>query len=154
MRLRAGQAAVETMLAVLVVTFVFLALFRLSHMLTGKILVEHAAMRVARARAVGFNDFMCTKAARVAVIPVAGKRLWPEDESFSVANELARVRTYLESPDGARARGLLDYEGWSRLFVDPGDGEQSVVRLKTGWFSIEGKASVDGDSAYYMGGGE
>ena len=154
MRLRAGQAAVETMLAVLVVTFVFLALFRLSHMLTGKILVEHAAMRVARARAVGFNDFMCTKAARVAVIPVAGKRLWPEDESFSVANELARVRTYLESPDGARARGLLDYEDWSRLFVDPGDGEQSVVRLKTGWFSIEGKASVDGGSAYYMGGGE
>ena len=151
---RAGQAAVETMLAVLVVTFVFLALFRLSHMLTGKILVEHAAMRVARARAVGFNDFMCAKAARVAVIPVAGKRLWPEGESFTYANELARVRTYLESPDGARARGLLEYEHWNNLFVDPGDGQRSVVRLGTGWFSLEGKASVEGSSSYYMRGGE
>jgi len=145
---------IETVIAVLVVTFIFLALFGLSHLLTGKILVEHAAMRVARARAVGFNDFMCAKAARVAVIPVAGKRLWPEDDSFSYANELARVRTYLESPDGARARGLLEYEHWKDLFVDPGDGLQSVVRLKTGWFSLEGKASVEGSSTYYMGGGE
>ena len=151
---RAGQAAVETVLAVLVVTFVFLALFRLSHMLTGKILVEYAAMRVARARAVGFNDFMCRKAARVAVIPVAGKRLWPESDSFTYANELARVRTYLESPDGARAAGLLDYEHWKKLSVDPGDGSRSVVRLGTGWFSLEGKASVEGSSSYYMEGGQ
>ena len=43
----------ETVLAVLCITFAFFALFRLSHMLMGKILVEHAAMRVARARAVG-----------------------------------------------------------------------------------------------------
>ena len=63
---------VETVIAVLAITFIFLALFSLSHILTGKILVQHAAMRVARARAVGFNDFMCEKTARVAVIPVAG----------------------------------------------------------------------------------
>ena len=151
---RAGQAAVETMLAVLVVTFVFLALFRLSHMLTGKILVEHAAMRVARARAVGFNDFMCAKAARVAVIPVAGKRLWPDGASFTYANELARVRTYLESPDGARASGLLEYENWKKLSVDPGDGGNSVVRLRTGWFDLEGRAGVEEGYTYYMGGGE
>ena len=62
---RAGQAAVETVIAVLIVTSIFLVLFRLSHLLTGKILAEHAAMRVARARAVGFNDFMCRKAARI-----------------------------------------------------------------------------------------
>ena len=145
---------VETVLAVLAVTLVFTVLFNLSHLLTGKILAEHAAMRVARARAVGFNDFMCAKAARVAVIPVAGKRLWPEDESFTYANELARVRTYLESPDGARARGLLEYEHWNHLFVDPGDGVRSVVRLGTGWFAVEGKASVEGSSSYYMEGGQ
>ena len=67
-----GQAMVETVLAVLIISFLFLALFKLSHMLTGKIMLEHAAMRVARARAVGMNEFMCLKAARVAVIPVAG----------------------------------------------------------------------------------
>ena len=55
---------VETVLAVLVITFLFLVLFKLAHMLMGKIMLEHAAMRVARARAVGCNGFMCLKAWR------------------------------------------------------------------------------------------
>ena len=143
---------IETVLAVLVVTFIFLMLFNLSHVLTGKILVEHAAMRVARARAVGFNDFMCLKTARVAVIPVSGRRLWPTDEKFTAGNELARVRTYLESPDAARANGLLDYENWHTMSVDAGDGGQSVVNLKTGWFKVEGKAGIEDGYTYYMGG--
>ena len=143
---------VETVLAVLVVSLVFFVLFNLSHLLTGKILVEHAAMRVARARAVGFNDFMCVKAARVAVIPVAGRRLWPVEESFTTANELARVRTYLESPDASRANGLLEYENWKTLDVDAGDGGQSVVTLKTGWFKVEGKAGIEDGYTYYMDG--
>ena len=75
---------VETVIAVLIITFVFLGLFKLSQMLMGKIMLEHAAMRVARARAVGFNDFMCIKAGRGAGIPAAGKRVWPADgEEFN-----------------------------------------------------------------------
>ena len=72
---RHGQAMLEALLAVCLVTSAFLALFTLSQMLTGKILLQHAAMRVARARAVGFNDFMCRKSARVAVIPISSRRL-------------------------------------------------------------------------------
>lgn len=151
---RSGQAAVETLLAVLVVTFVFLALFRLSHMLTGKILAEHAAMRVARARAVGFNDFMCIKAARVSIMPVAGKRLWPVGKEFSDSSLIYRVRTYLESPDASRANGLLQYEGWDKLQVDPGDAGQSVVILQNDWFKLEGKAGVEDGYTYYMEGGQ
>lgn len=147
---------VETVLAVLIVSAVFFGLFRLSRLLTGKILLEHAAMRVARARAVGFNDFMCRKAARVSVIPVAGRRLWPdpEDESFALGEELTRVRTYLESPDEARARGLLEYEGWSRLGIDPGDGGQSVVTLSVEGVRIEGRAGIENGASYYMGGAQ
>ena len=136
---------IETVLAVLIITFVFLGLFKLSHMLTGKILLEHAAMRVARARAVGFNDFMCTKIARVAVIPVAGRRLWP-DESVDGLSEVDRVYTYFETGNEALARGLLEYEGWENLSVDPGDGGMSVVTLKTNWFRLEGKAGA----SYYL----
>ena len=95
---------------------------------------------------------MCLKTARVAVIPVAGKRLWPVDEKFTAGNELARVRTYLESPDAARANGLLEYENWKTLSVDAGDGGQSVVNLKTGWFKVEGKAGIEDGYTYYMGG--
>ena len=152
-RSKPGQAMVETVIAVLIVTSVFLVLFRLSHMLTGKILAEHAAMRVARARAVGFNDFMCRKAARIAVVPVAGRRLWPDGDDFSPEMERARFRTYLESPDEARANGLLAYEYWPTMFVDPGDGGQSVVTLKTGWFRLEGKAGIEDCASYWLEGG-
>lgn len=151
---RLGQAAVETVLATLVVTVAFLFLFSLSRLLTGKILLEHAAMRVARARAVGFNDFMCLKTARVAVIPTAGKCLWPDMESTDEGVAMARVRTYLESPDESRARGLLEYEGWKKLGVAAGDGGQSVVTLKTEWCDLEGKAGVDRGYTYYMEGGQ
>ena len=149
---------IETVIAVLVVTSIFLCLFKLSHMLTGKILLEHAAMRVARARAVGFNDFMCTKIARVAAIPVSGKRLWPEDsETMGSSMLIGRVCTYLQSADAARARGLLEYEGWSRLKVEPGDGTESAVSMgfelfeapKT-TFTLDGEAGVEANHTLYM----
>ena len=150
--LRRGQAMVESLLAVLIITFLFLSLFGLSRLLMGKVMAEHAAMRVARARAVGFNDFMCLKSARVAMIPSAGKRLWPTDDTFGDAQESGRVRTYMESPDEARARGLLEYEGWqpTRLLVDPGDGTLSRVRLRDGWIDVRGEAGIEQGYTYYL----
>ena len=153
-----GQAMIETVLAVLVVSFAFLALFRLSHMLTGKILVEHAAMRVARARSVGFNDFMCKKSARIAVMPVAGKRLWPEGWSFDDSRELSRVPIYMRSADGAVARGVLEYDGWNRLSVEPGDGTD--VRTSLGFsifgdsvqYRLEGRAGIEDNHSLYLTG--
>ncbi len=148
---------IETVLAVLIVTFAFLALFKLSHMLTGKILLEHAAMRVARARTVGLNRFMCSKAARVAVIPVAGERLWPTGaDAIDWQMERARVPDYMYSEDGARARAILDYEGWSRLSVRPGDGRDARVALGFSLFDgaftyeLEGKAGVESNASLYM----
>ena len=56
--MRRGQAMVETMLAVVFVTVILFGLLQLSHLLTTKILLDHAAARAARAKSVGFNDFM------------------------------------------------------------------------------------------------
>lgn len=148
--LRSGQSMIETMLAVIVVTSIFLVLFRLSHMLTGKILLEHAAMRAARARTVGFNDFMCRKAARVAVIPVAGKRLWPQGDEFDYGMELARVAIYMGTPNAAVARGVLEYEGWNRFTVDPDRGGDTRTRLETDWFDLEGEADLEENFTLYM----
>ena len=152
---------IETVIALLIITSVFLCLFRLSHMLTGKILLEHAAMRVARARAVGMNAFMCEKAARVAVIPVAGKRLWPEGDTLDFGMERARVPIYMGTPNPAVARGVLEYAGWNRLVVDPGEGTTS--RLSLGFslfgdedekgadtFTLEGEAGVEENFTLYM----
>lgn len=147
---------IETVLAVLVISFLFLTLFKLSYMLTGKVLLEHAAMRVARARTVGLNEFMCQKAARVAVIPVAGERLWPTGDEFDWNMELHRIPEYMESENNAYARGILDYEGWDRLGVDPGDGTDSRVRLGFSifddafTFDLEGRAGVEPNATLYM----
>lgn len=148
---RGGQAMVETVIAVLIVTFAFLALFRLSQLLTGKIMLEHAAMRVARARVVGFNDFMCRKAARVAVIPAAGRRLWPADgEEFDSSMELARISIYMNTPNGAVANGVMEYDGWRKMKVDPGTGDGSRVSMETDWFDLEGEAGIKGNYLLYM----
>ena len=139
-----GQAMIETVLSVLVITFLFLASFKLSHMLTGKIMLEHAAMRVARARAVGMNEFMCLKAARVAVIPVAGERLKPgTDDARGNMSEAALARMYMRTPDGSYADGLLRYENWEKLSVVPGRGGASHTAMNTDWFDLRGEAEVD-----------
>ena len=146
---RRGQAMVETLLAVLVITSLFLALFKLSRMLTGKIMLEHAAMRVARARAVGMNEFMCIKAGRVSVIPVAGKRLQPgpNDERKDIS-ETALARMYMRTLDWSYADGLLRYENWEKFTVRPGHGGTSSTEMKTDWFDLKGEAEVDTFPAY------
>ena len=147
--LRRGQAMVETLLAVLVITALFFALFRLSRMLTGKIMLEHAAMRVARARAVGMNGFMCLKTARVSVIPVAGRRLRPdENDERENISETALARMYMRTPDASYADGLLRYEDWDRLSVHPGSGGASHTEMRTDWFRLRGEAEVDAFPVY------
>ena len=139
---------VETVLAVLIITFVFLTLFKLSQMLTGKIMLEHAAMRVARARAVGMNEFMCVKAGRVAVIPVAGERLRPgKDDERKEISETALARMYMRTLDWSYANGLLRYENWDRFSVDM-SGSATHTAMKTEWFDLRGEAEVDAFPVY------
>ena len=154
---RSGQAMIETVIAVLVITFAFLALFELSKTLLDQICLDHAAMRVARARAVGLNRYMCTKAARVATIPIAGERIWPVGESaISAEMELARLPDYMAAENDAYARAILDYEGWGRLFVDPGDGRSTRVSMARPdddgllRFDLVGRAGIEANATLYM----
>ena len=50
MSFRRGQAMLETALAVLFITVLFLVVFQVAHMVTTKILLDHAAARAARAK--------------------------------------------------------------------------------------------------------
>ena len=146
---RRGQAMVESLLAVLVITGLFFALFKLSRMLTGKIMLEHAAMRVARARAVGMNEFMCLKAARVAVIPVAGERLKPgKDDERKNMSESALARMYMRTPDSSYADGLLRYKDWDNLSLNPDGSGVTRTEMKTEWFDLRGEAELDGPPIY------
>lgn len=153
--MRRGQAMVETVLAVLFIAVIFFTVFRLDRKLTSRILLDHAAARAARARAVGFNDFMCRKSARVAMIPVAGKLLWPENRDF---DEVSRVPIYLCTADEPLARGVLEYNNWNAMSVqtESGGGISSVVRSTVrmydeDWdFDMTGKAKVESHFPLYM----
>ena len=140
-----GQAMVETVLAVLVITFLFLVLFSLSRLLMGKVLMEHAAMRVSRARAVGCNEFQCLKAARVAIIPVAGERVRPgrDDERRNIS-EAALAKVYMCTPDSSYADGLLVYRDWDKMDLHlTGRSSSARVTFKRDWWNLEGDAVVD-----------
>ena len=148
--MRRGQAMVETVLAVIFITVVFLGLFHLSQILSARIMLDHAAARAARARAVGFNRFMCLKTARVAMMPVAGRRLWPQDESV---DEAARVPIYLSTDNEALARGVLEYDRWNALgfLVRSSLGISPVSESKVG-LDIPSLLSRDGDRGLEMTG--
>ena len=103
----------------LFITVLFLVVFQVAHMVTTKILLDHAAARAARAKAVGFNEWMCLKSARVAMIPVAGRRLWPEEGEY---DEASLVPIYMTTEHESMARGILEYERWRTMDVDVNSG--------------------------------
>ena len=105
--------------AVLFITVLFLVVFQVAHMVTTKILLDHAAARAARAKSVGFNEWMCLKSARVAMIPVAGRRLWPEEGEY---DEASLVPIYMTTEHESMARGILEYERWRTMDVDVDSG--------------------------------
>ena len=148
-----GQAMLETVLAVFFITLIFFALFELSRLVTARILTDHAAARAARAKAVGFNDFMCLKSARVALIPVAGRRLWPAEGGW---NEVSRVPIYLSAEDEGRARAVLEYEWWNTTDISVRSGyglgatAECDVTLRTDDYSVEGRAAVESHFPLYM----
>ena len=69
---RKGQAMVETVVVMFVLCLVFFLVYEYANLLTAHTVVNYAAARAARARTVGFNDFMVTKTIRVATAGVAG----------------------------------------------------------------------------------
>lgn len=151
--MRRGQAMVETVLAVLVIMLIFFGAYQLSRMVAARTLLDHAAARAARAKAVGFNDFMCEKSARVAMIPVAGERLWPEEAGFA---EVARVPIYLTAEDWPRAQAVLDYEHWHTMDFNVRSEAglspvaESSIYLSTPDFDMEGRARVESHFPFYM----
>ena len=113
-RARSGQAAVETLLVMLVACLLLFGLLQVAHGFAEREIVRHAAACAARARAVGFNGWMCTKVMRAAAIPASGKMLVPGDdeapEDEALKSATAKLRygalwdwAVREKPGNARA---------------------------------------------------
>jgi hypothetical protein len=127
-----------------IICLVFFGLFQVSQLAAAREVLYHAAARGARAKTVGFNRFMVSKAIHVAAIPNAGLMLEPEftnedwmlrdmvatmrpgtlwDEVLSNTDpsslqqvlESARIPEYMGSENWARANYILDYEDWDAI---------------------------------------
>lgn len=146
-----GQALLETTLAVVFLVTIFFGLFALSRRVTAQTLMDHAAARAARARSVGLNKFMCRKAARVAMIPVAGRMLWPGGSSD--ADEVSRAAIYMVAGNEGVANGVLDYENWHKLDFDYGDGgDETRTRIAIPYAgkTMTGEADIEAHWPTYM----
>ncbi len=139
---RSGQAALESFIVILIVCIILFGLLQAAVVFTGDEVLHHAAARAARARSVGFNDWMAAKAMRVAAIPNSGKMIEPvfqplqNNSPFGVnpspgdawdlaftanpgvseraAFERVRIPAYLASENSGRASYVLNYEEWDR----------------------------------------
>lgn len=118
---RAGQALVETLLASLAILLALFGLLQVALASGAREVLRHAAARAARAKSVGFNDWMAEKAVRVAAIPVSGRRTVPADDWLgedggggAAGAAASRIPGYLGADNSARASWVLSYEEWER----------------------------------------
>ena len=146
-----GQALLESLIVILITGIVLFGGLQIAIIYTGRDVLHHAAARAARARAVGFNDWMAFKAMRVASIPTSGQMIAPDfepvnpypwyglnhtpGEAFSWAFrrrprpderaqfERLRIPFYLAAENHGQADFELNYEEWARgSFADNESG--------------------------------
>lgn len=173
-RSTAGQALIETCLVMIVVCLILFGLFQLSQLAASREVLDYAAVAGARARAVGFNDFMVHKVVRAAAIPNAGELLEPEIDrdpaeaarwgterpgdlwdyalraqpvSPQYAAESSRIPLYLGAEDWSWLPGILDYEDWDT--VDHTLTEYPGVELVTSRASQETPLRFPMHRAFY-----
>ena len=112
-----GQALVETIIVLFFICILFFLVLDYARLLNCKTILDYAAARCARARTVGFNDFMILKTARLGVMSVSGKCLTQfddEDPDAQPSTEMLRNRmgSYLQTSFISETPGILDFELW------------------------------------------
>ena len=123
----------ETVLALFFLCLAFFWILDYAELPKTRTVLDYAAARGARARAVGFNDFMVTKTLRIASMAVAGKCLTTTETGTSPSTGflISRSGSYLETEQESDTRGILDFELW----------EPSVF----GWSAAESHNGQQGD---------
>lgn len=149
-----GQALLESFIVIFILCVFLFGLLQAAIAFSGREILHHAAARAARARAVGFNDWMAYKAVRVASIPNSGAMIVPDftplgtsplsgasrpgevidlalasDAGVSQRAVLERVRipAYLASENHGRADYILNYEEWERGSFSHSERSASVL---------------------------
>jgi hypothetical protein len=151
---------IEACLAMFIICLIFFGLFQVSQLSAAREILYHAAARGSRAKTVGFNRFMVSKAVRVAAIPNAGRLITPDfaNEDHNLRNMLrtmrpgnlwdeiltnavpsslqqdlenARIPEYMSSENYARSSYILDYEDWDSIsWTVPHNSTRDIIEVE------------------------
>ena len=105
---------IETVIVLFFLCMVFFWVYEYTTILTNHTVLDYAAARAARARTVGFNDFMITKTVRISTMATAGRCLTQDDEgnALSTGTLVSRMGSYLQAENDAETSGILDFPYW------------------------------------------
>lgn len=156
-RRRSGQSLIESCVVIAVGCLIFFGLFQLSQLYAGRAVLTYTAAAGARARMVGFNDFMVYKVIRTASIPNAGRMTNPTEQTYAGALdwgaarpgealsyamnagtpyspaheiEVSRIPNYLYSTRWGELPAILDYDRWDDIDYIEG-AASDFVQLET-----------------------
>ncbi len=139
---RSGQSMVESCIVMAMMSLIFFVMLQISQLFAAQEILDYAAFKGARARTVGFNDFMVYKVVRIGSIANAGKLsnpvfqrssplagqidsldggdLWqmaviasPGSEQYEI--ESSRIPEYLAAEHWGHLQSVLDYENWNSI---------------------------------------
>ncbi|MCX6993258.1 MAG: pilus assembly protein [Kiritimatiellaeota bacterium] len=114
-----GQALIESCIVIGLICLLLMGLFQLAQLFLAQEIMDYAAGRGARAKAVGFNDFMVAKTVRIGAIANAGALTFPEPSGGGpwvqwTSHESPRIPHYLQS-DEWELNFILNYALWDTI---------------------------------------
>ncbi len=157
-RRRSGQAIIESAIIILLTALLLFGLLQIGLLFVGREVLDHAATAGARARAVGFNDFMVHKTVRAAAIANAGPLIEPDPRQFRTADdgrwgewrvgalwnlalrgsprspqaqaEISRIPLYLGTERWEDQFAILNYEHWNTIVLSAVTDEENLVGVR------------------------
>ena len=114
-----GQTLIESCIVIGLICLLLMGLFQLAQLFVAQEILDYAAERGARAKAVGFNDFMVSKTVRIGAIANAGALTFPGRSGGGpwvqwTRHESPRIPHYLQA-DNWELDAILNYALWDTI---------------------------------------
>ncbi len=126
-----GQSLIESCIVMGILCLLFMGIFQISQLFMAQEILNFAAGRGARAKAVGFNEFMVFKTVKVGAIANAGKMVTPDVDGGPAqqrAQERSRIPLYLGAEWHRQLSPILEYENWNNITYSCAEqGAPSIV---------------------------
>ena len=116
-RARRGQAIIESVLIVTILTLLFMFCVQMMQLYSSKMIAEHASFVAARSNSVGFEDDLVLRSTEVGTIGLAGQIETPANYSGYSPVQLGEVEPALIDEFLVSEGYTLYYEFWDNIWV-------------------------------------